>query len=117
MSHSNIKWFVLAAVVSILTILLVLIIAKPREMTPLPKVKVVTMAAVPRITKPEMEALAARGELQWARIAVSTPTDLGRIADTGVVIWTQEPNYVVIAGDSGRLNKVRDSGFSLQTPT
>src|SRR5258706_30923 len=61
-----------------------------------PATMTTTMPAAPRMTKAEMEALAAHGELLWARIELHVSVDVQRIADTGVVVWTQEPAYVVI---------------------
>lgn len=73
-----------------------------------------TMHGAPRISKTEMEALAQRGELLTARVEVQRSSDLRRIADCGIVLYTNEPTYVIVAGDRARIDAVKKLGLSVQ---
>src|ERR1051326_5289051 len=109
------KWFI--GVTSPMLGLLFFPLHAPQQQPILTATMTTAMPAAPRMTKAEMEALAARGELLWARIELHVSADVQRIADTGVVIWTQEPAYVVIAGDAARLKRLEEGGFAVKTPS
>ena len=68
------------------------------------------------LTKKDIGELIARDALKAGKILVRQPSDIRKIESTGVVIETQEPDYVVIRGDRERFEKLRAMGFSLEPP-
>jgi hypothetical protein len=77
------------------------------------------LLSVSPLTKAEMEALAARGALIVRRIDVQPPLDAkdrARIVDTGVILWTEEPAYLIVAGDAPRVTALAKLGLALREP-
>jgi hypothetical protein len=68
------------------------------------------------MTRIEFEALLEQDRLAVAKIEVQNQNDLNRIIGTGVVLWTREPSYVIVAGDTIRVNKLSNLGFALREP-
>lgn len=71
---------------------------------------------LPPLTKKDLGELFSRGDLNVVKIFLQHPGDVPQIESTGVVIHTIEPDYVVIRGDSQRIEKVRRMGFTLVEP-
>ncbi|OQY47204.1 MAG: hypothetical protein B6247_26895 [Candidatus Parabeggiatoa sp. nov. 2] len=71
---------------------------------------------LPPLTKKYLGKLFSRGDLNVVKIFLQHPGEVAQIESTGVVIQTIEPDYVVIVGDSQRIEKVRRMGFTLVEP-
>jgi len=71
---------------------------------------------LPPLTKKDMGELFSRGDFYAVKIFLQHPGEVAQIESTGVIIHTREPDYVVIRGDSQRIEKVRRMGFTLVAP-
>ena len=71
---------------------------------------------LPPLTKRYLGELFSRGDLNVVKIFLQHPGEVAQIESTGVIIQTIEPDYVVIQGDSQRIEKVRRMGFTLVDP-
>ena len=70
----------------------------------------------PPITFDEwMELWRADAVEEWV-VSINDVNDVSIIRTAGVVIQTQEPDYVLIGGDKKRIDIVRGLGFSLRNP-
>ena len=71
---------------------------------------------LPPLTKRYLGELFSRGDLNVVKIFLQHPGEVAQLESTGVIIQTIEPDYVVIVGDSQRIEKVRRMGFTLVEP-
>mgnify|MGYP003571930292 CR=1 FL=1 len=71
---------------------------------------------LPPLTEKDMGKLFSRGDLNVVKIFLQHPGEVAQLESTGVIIQTIEPDYVVIVGDSQRIERVRRMGFTLVEP-
>ena len=64
----------------------------------------------------DLEVLISTGKGQILTVLISDPKDISMIAGAGVIIMTQEPDYVVIIGDEKRIDTIKSLGFTLREP-
>lgn len=64
----------------------------------------------------DLEVLISTGKGHILTVLISNPRDISMIASTGVIVMTQEPDYVVIIGDEKRIDTIKSLGFTLREP-
>jgi hypothetical protein len=68
----------------------------------------------PPLTKKDIAVLYGSRQVREVRVPIKNTSDISAIRCTGVVIMTQEPNYVFVIGDQERVDAVTSLGFTLK---
>ena len=68
------------------------------------------------ISTEELEVLISTGKGKIVTVPIRGQNDISIILKTGVIIMTQEPDYVVIIGNQERIESVKSLGFTLKEP-
>lgn len=64
-----------------------------------------------------LEDLISAGKLIVLKIPIEESSDISTIRQTGTIIMTREPDYVIIIGDQNQIDAIKALGFSLIHPS
>ena len=69
-----------------------------------------------RITPSGLQSLSAQGDLQWVRTSATAQEQVA-VAKVGAIVWTREPDYLIVVGDASMINALRTMGLLLEKPS